>query len=187
MKARVVLYSEPQHSIFLDKAVILRTAKSIALTALLVSTSGCQLLIDNRSRGSGAVVVVPSAEWDAMRQASLKASEKPANDELGNEEPRKTQTLAEPAKITPTPGSEAISFTNYTNANLGGCATIGIIEMHHHGDIDDAITLLKNEAFRLNSNLLVPMQMNSERTDNHNVISIEARMLTCPLKLARGN
>ena len=162
--------------------MILRTAKLMALTALLISTSGCQLLIDNRSRESGAVVVVPSAEWDAMRQASLKASEKPANDEPG-----KTQTLAEPAKITPTPGSEAISFTNYTGANLGGCATIGIIEMQHRGDMDDAITLLKNEAFRLNSNLLVPMQMNSQRTDNYSMISIEARMLTCPLKLARGN
>ena len=167
--------------------MILKTAKSMALTALLISTSGCQLLIDNRSRESGAVVVVPSAEWDAMRQASLAASEKPASEEPANDEPSETPAALKPAKITPTPGSEAISFTNYTGANLGGCATIGIIEMHHRGDIDDAITLLKNEAFRLNSNLLVPMQMNSERTDDYNMISIEARMLTCPLKLARGN
>ena len=167
---------------FWTRPVILKTAKSMALTALLISTSGCQLLIDNRSRESGAVVVVPSAEWDAMRQASLAASEKPAN-----EEPGEMPTVAEPAKITPTPGSEAITFTNYTGANLGGCATIGIIEMYHRGDIDDAITLLKNEAFRLNSNLLIPTQMNSERTEDHNMISIEARMLTCPLKLARGN
>ena len=162
--------------------MILKTAKSMALTALLISTSGCQLLIDNRSRESGAVVVVPSAEWDAMRQASLAASEQPAS-----EEPGEMPAALKPAKITPTPGSESIHFTNYTGANLGGCATIGIIEMHHRGDIDDAITLLKNEAFRLNSNLLVPMQMNSERTDDYNMISIEARMLTCPLKLARGN
>ena len=162
--------------------MILKIAKSMSLTALLISTSGCQLLIDNRSRESGAVVVVPSAEWDAMRQASLAASEEPANDE-----PDEMPAALKPAKITPTPGSEAISFTNYTGANLGGCATIGIIEMHHRGDMDDAITLLKNEAFRLNSNLLVPMQMNSERTDDYNMISIEARMLTCPLKLARGN
>ena len=167
--------------------MILKTAKSMALTALLISTSGCQLLIDNRSRESGAVVVVPSAEWDAMRQASLAASEKPASEEPANDEPSETPAALKPAKITPTPGSEAISFTNYTGANLGGCATIGIIEMHHRGDMDDAITLLKNEAFRLNSNLLVPMQMNSERTDNYNMISIEARILTCPLKLARGN
>jgi hypothetical protein len=162
--------------------VILKTAKSMALTALLISTSGCQLLIDNRSRGSGAVVVVPSAEWDAMRLASLPASEQPAS-----EEPSEMPAALEPAKITPTPGSESITFTNYSGANLGGCATIGIIEMHHRGDMDDAITLLKNEAFRLNSNLLVPIQMNSERTDNYNMISIEARILACPLKLARGN
>ena len=169
----------------------------MALTALLISTSGCQLLIDNRSRESGAVVVVPSAEWDAMRQASLAASEKPASEKPASQEatsakpvkdePSETPAALKPAKITPTPGSEAISFTNYTGANLGGCATIGIIEMHHRGDMDDAITLLKNEAFRLNSNLLVPMQMNSERTDNYNMVSIEARMLTCPQKLARGN
>ena len=159
----------------------------MALTAFLISTSGCQLLIDNRSRESGAVVVVPSAEWDAMRQASLAASEKPASEEPVNDEPSETPAALKPAKITPTPGSEAISFTNYTGANLGGCATIGIIEMHHRGDIDDAITLLKNEAFRLNSNLLVPVQMNNERTDDYNMVSIEARMLTCPLRLARGN
>lgn len=172
---------------FWTRPVILKTAKSMALTALLISTSGCQLLIDNRSRESGAVVVVPSAEWDAMRQASLAASEKPASEEPANDEPDEMPAALKPAKITPTPGSEAISFTNYTGANLGGCATIGIIEIHHRGDMDDAITLLKNEAFRLNSNLLVPMQMNSERTDDYNMISIEARMLTCPLKLARGN
>ena len=167
--------------------MILKTAKSMALTALLISTSGCQLLIDNRSRESGAVVVVPSAEWDAMRQTSLAASEEATRAKPANDEPSETPAALKPAKITPTPGSEAISFTNYTGANLGGCATIGIIEMQHRGDIDDAITLLKNEAFRLNSNLLVPLQMNNERTDDYNMISIEARMLTCPLKLARGN
>ena len=171
--------------------MLLKTAKSMALTALLISTSGCQLLIDNRSRESGAVVVVPSAEWDAMRQASLAASNKPASEKPGvkpaDEKPTKMPAALKPAKITPTPGSEAITFTNYTGANLGGCATIGIIEMRHRGDMDDAITLLKNEAFRLNSNLLVPVQMNSERTDDYNMVSIEARMLTCPLKLARGN
>jgi hypothetical protein len=172
--------------------VILKTAKSMALTALLISTSGCQLLIDNRSRESGAVVVVPSAEWDAMRQASLAASEKPASEEAtsakpANDEPGEMPVALKPAKITPTPGSEAITFTNYTGANLGGCATIGIIEMQHRGDIDDAITLLKNEAFRLNSNLILPIQLNSEQIGDYTMVSIESRILACPLKLARGN
>ena len=167
--------------------MILRTAKSMALTSLLISTSGCQLLIDNRSRESGAVVVVPSAELDAMRQASLAASEKPASEEAANDEPDEMPAAFMPAKITPTPGSEAIGFTNYTGANLGGCATIGIIEMQHRGDMDDAITLLKNEAFRLNSNLLLPIKLHSEQIDDYTTVSIEARILACPLKLARGN
>jgi hypothetical protein len=172
---------------FWTRPVILKTAKSMALTALLISTSGCQLLIDNRSRESGAVVVVPSAEWDAMRQASLAASEKPASEEAANDEPDEMPAALMPAKITPTPGSEAIGFTNYTGANLGGCATIGIIEMQHRGDMDDAITLLKNEAFRLNSNLLLPIKLHSEQIDDYTMVSIEARILACPLKLARGN
>jgi hypothetical protein len=167
--------------------VILKTAKSMALTALLISTSGCQLLIDNRSRESGAVVVVPSAEWDAMRQASLEVSEKPASEKPSNDDPDEMPAAPKSAKITPTPGSETITFTNYTGANLGGCATIGIIEMQHRGDIDDAITLLKNEAFRLNSNLLLPIKLHSEQIDDYTMISIEARILACPLKLARGN
>ena len=159
----------------------------MAPTALLISTSGCQLLIDNRSRESGAVVVVPSAEWDAMRQASLVASEEATSAKPANDEPSETPAALKPAKITPTPGSEAISFTNYTGANLGGCATIGIIEMQHRGDIDDAITLLKNEAFRLNSNLILPIQLNSEQIGDYTMVSIESRILACPLKLARGN
>jgi hypothetical protein len=127
-----------------------------------------------------------------MRQASLAASEKPASEEApsakpANDEPSETPAALKPAKITPTPGSEAISFTNYTGANLGGCATIGIIEMQHRGDIDDAITLLKNEAFRLNSNLLLPIKLHSEQIDDYTMVSIEARILACPLKLARGN
>ena len=52
-----------------------KTVKMLALTAIMISVNGCQLLIDNRSRESGAVVVVPSDEWEAMRQASLAASE----------------------------------------------------------------------------------------------------------------
>ena len=52
-----------------------KTAKMLVLVVILTSTSGCQLLIDNRNRESGAVVVVPSDEWDTMRQASLAASQ----------------------------------------------------------------------------------------------------------------
>ena len=159
-----------------------KTAKLLALAAIVTSATGCQLLIDNRSRESGAVVVVPSDEWDSLRQASLAASQTPVPTET-------IDPVAEtPAvKIEPTPGSESITFTNYTGASLGGCTTLGIIELQHRGVMDDAITLLKNEAFRLNSNMLILTEMNSLPAEYTNTITIEARILTCPLRLARGN
>ena len=52
-----------------------KTAKMLVLVAIVTLSSGCQLLIDNRNRESGAVVVVPSDEWEAMRQASLTAGQ----------------------------------------------------------------------------------------------------------------
>ena len=159
-----------------------KTAKMFALAAIVTSASGCQLLIDNRSRGSGAVVVVPSEEWDAMRQASLATSQP-----LASAETTDTEAETPIVKIKPTPGSENITFSNYTSASLGGCIASGIIELQHQGAMDDAIILLKNEAFRLNSNQLIATKMNSVSANNANTINIEARMLTCPLKLAKGN
>ena len=90
-----------------------KTTKMLALAAIVTSATGCQLLIDNRNRESGAVVVVPSDEWDAMRQASLAASQTSVS-------PQTSDTNAEmlAVKIEPTPGSESITFTNYTGAVL---------------------------------------------------------------------
>ena len=158
-----------------------KTAKMLALTAVVTVVTGCQLLIDNRNRESGAVVVVPSEEWDAMRQASLAASKVaalPEADDIG------TETSA--VKIEPTPGSEAITFSNYTSSNLGGCIATGIIEVQHRGTVNDAITLLKNEAFRLNGSALIATKMNSNQANHSNTITIEARLLSCPLRMAKG-
>ena len=159
-----------------------KTAKMLVLIAIVMSANGCQLLIDNRNRESGAVVVVPSDEWEAMRQASLAASQVEALPETLD-----TEADKEMIKIEPIPGSETIKFSNYTSSNLGGCITTGVIEVQHHGAINDAITLLKNEAFQLNSNALIVIKMNSTRTDHSSTVNIEARMLTCPLRLAKGN
>ena len=159
-----------------------KTAKMLVLVTVVTSASSCQLLIDNRNRESGAVVVVPSDEWDAMRQASLAASQVAASSETKDPVVEK-----ETIKIDPTPGSEAIKFSNYTSSSLGGCITTGVIEVKHQGAINDAITLLRNEAFRLNSNALIVTKMSSTLVDHSSTVNIEARMLTCPLRLAKGN
>ena len=159
-----------------------KTATMLVLVAIVTSASGCQLLIDNRNRESGAVVVVPSDEWDSIRQAALDASKVAKLAETVDPEAEKPVL-----KIEPTPGSEAIRFSNYTSSSLGGCITAGIIEIQHRGAMNDAITLLKNEAFRLNGNALIATKMNNKIEDDVSTIKIEARMLTCPLKIAKGN
>ena len=161
---------------------MLKTAKILMLTAIMTLVTGCQLLIDNRSRESGAVVVVPSDEWEAMRQASIASSQ--ATTLL---EPSHTETEIPKMTIEPTPGSEAITFSNYTSSALGGCIATGIIEVQHHGAVNDAITLLKNEAFRLNGNALIMIKMNSTLEDHAGTVNIQARLLTCPLRIAKGN
>ena len=177
-----------------------------AIAVIGMMTSSCQLLIDNRKAGKTAVVVVPTDEWDALRGQQMRpdiandiAKEMAAGfaDELRSIQSAiaaatPTEDSIMPVKRpapTPIDGSQIIQFSNRTNSQLAGCSSIGIIEVHHTCSIDDALIILKNEAYRLNTNILVPLTMN--QTDADPVaspnIQIEARMMKCPLKLARGN
>jgi hypothetical protein len=185
--------------------------KFLAIACAATALSGCQLLLDNRDKGNAAVVVVPTADWDAMRTAGLReqvAAE--ISDGLAvaiadEVEARATKAILaaeavkaaatvkpEPAPqkgIQPIKGSESIPFSNRTNSQLGGCSTLGVIELHHTGSLEDALIVLRNETYRMNSNLLVPIK--ASRTPSKgagsNEIRIEARMMRCPIKLARGN
>ena len=177
-----------------------------AIAVIGMMTTSCQLLIDNRKTGKTSVVVVPTDEWDALRGEQMRpditrdiAKEMAADiaDELKSVQ--STTAAAPPAEPMSTPvkrpaptpidGSQIIQFSNRSNSQLAGCSSIGIIEVLHSGTIDDALIILKNEAYRLNTNILVPLKMNQTDADpiaSPN-IKIEARMMKCPLKLARGN
>ena len=177
-----------------------------AIAVISMTTTSCQLLIDNRKNGKTSVVVVPTDEWDELRGEQMRpdirhdiAKEMVAG--IANELRSIQSAIAatKPAEETimpakrpaPTPidGSQIIQFSNRTNSQLAGCSSIGIIEVLHTGTIDDALIILKNEAYRLNTNILVPLSM--KQTDADPIasanIQIEARMMKCPLKLARGN
>jgi hypothetical protein len=182
-----------------------------AIAVIGLTTASCQLLIDNRKTGKTSVVVVPTDEWDTLRGQQMRpdiasdiAEEMAVSiaDELRSGQSanaattpavdRSTEEVIMPAKHsapTPIDGSQIIQFSNRTNSQLAGCSSIGIIEVLHKGTIDDAFIILKNEAYRLNTNILVPLSMNQTDADpiaSPN-IQIEARMMKCPLKLARGN
>ena len=177
-----------------------------AIAVIAITTTGCQLLIDNRKTGKTSVVVVPTDEWDALRGQQMRPdiTRDVANEiatSIGDKLQPIQSTTAEatpadeaitPVKrptLTPIDGSQIIQFSNRTNSQLAGCSSIGIIEVLHTGTINDALIILKNEAYRLNTNILVPLTMNQTDADpiaSAN-IQIEARMMKCPLKLARGN
>lgn len=145
----------------------------VLIAAISLLTTGCQLLLDNRNTGNSAVVVVPLRDWEELRQSHSLA--------VDNE--------TEPVKIIPIEGSQEIQFSSQTNSQLAGCSAFGIIEVEHAGTMDETIIILKNEAFRLNTNTLVPMQpkQGDINTTASQKTKIEAKMMKCPLKLARGN
>ncbi len=183
-------------------AVLNRISTLTAIATISLMTAGCQLLIDNRQTGKASVVVVPTDEWDKLRGQQMRtdiARDMATSivDELLTK--RAAIGAAIPAEDIiapinrPSPiavdGSQTIQFSNRTNSQLAGCSSIGIIEVRHTGTMDNALIILKNEAYRLNTNILVPLTINqadADHTASAN-IKIEARMMKCPLKLARGN
>ena len=143
------------------------------------------MLLDKRAQGTASVVVVPTAEWDKMREDKIRTD---IVDKIAEGFREDKVVPFEPAPIIPTEGSNLIQFSNRTDSNLAGCSAIGAIEIFHKGTMDDAVIILKNEAHRLATNILVPVSMEqSETTAYASSIQIEARMMKCPLKLARGN
>ena len=150
-----------------------------AILTLSLTTAGCQILLDNRVAGKTPVVVVPVSEWDKMREAEMRFT---IEHEIEGAKP------VERPPIIPIKGSNLIQFSNRTDSNLAGCSTIGIIEVIHKGTMDEALVVLRNEAYRLNTNVLVPYAMEQEETDDivFAKIQIEARMMKCPLQLPQG-
>ena len=183
-----------------------RSSTIAAIAVIAITTTSCQLLIDNRETGKTSVVVVPTDEWDALRGQQMRPNiardiAKEMATEIADELRSAHSAVAAtapaeeaimPAKRpspTPVEGSQIIQFSNRTNSQLAGCSSIGIIEVLHTGTIDDALIILKHEAYRVNTNILVPLSINQTDADpiaSAN-IQIEARMMKCPLKLARGN
>ncbi|MDC0101033.1 hypothetical protein OAJ39_01460 [Alphaproteobacteria bacterium] len=183
-----------------------RISTLTAIATISLMTAGCQLLIDSRQTGKASVVVVPTDEWDKLRGQQIRTDiardmAKDMATSIVDELLTKQAAIgvATPAEDIiapinrPSPiafdGSQTIQFSNHTNSQLAGCSSIGIIEVRHTGTMDNALIILKNEAYRLNTNILVPLTINQADADHTALpnIKIKARMMKCPLKLARGN
>ena len=98
------------------------------------------------------------------------------------EEQRKAQLKANRPK--PLPGSEGIHFSNLSDAYLAGCRTLGIVEVHHYGSYDEALILMRNQAFQLAASVIVPLDIFQDKTvrvdDAGRLNFVKGRMLRCP-------
>ena len=185
--------------------------KFIAIACAATSLSGHELLLENRDIGNAAVVAVPTPDWYAVGAAG---SREQADTEISNglvaaiadkfgalttkaiaaaEATNVAATIklgSTPQKgIQPIKGSESIPFSSQNNGQLSGCSTLGVIELHHTGSLEDALIVLRNETHRMNSNLLLPIKASKTTSEEAGLeeINFKAQMMLCPISLSRGN
>jgi len=135
------------------------------LFSILIGLSSCQFFVDGRNE---SLLVVSAADWAELHQFQ--------------EEQRKTQLEANRPKALP--GSEGIRFSNLSDAYLAGCRTLGIVEVHHYGSYDEALILMRNQAFQLAASVIVPLDIFQDKTvrvdDAGRLNFVKGRMLRCP-------
>ncbi|MDA8881426.1 MAG: hypothetical protein ACN4F7_00950 [Candidatus Puniceispirillaceae bacterium] len=132
---------------------------------LIMLLSGCQMFVDNRKE---ALLVISADQWTDMQ---LKVTELE----------KITRARNKPVAL---PGSELIAFTSETDAYLAGCRKLGIVEVHHYGTYDEAVILIRNQAFKMEASVIAPLDAYQDKspliTEDSRLNFIQGRILRCP-------
>ena len=132
---------------------------------LIMLLSGCQMFVDNRKE---ALLVISADQWTDMQ---LKVTEL-------------EKITRERNKPVALPGSELISFSSETDAYLAGCRKLGIVEVHHYGTYDEAVILIRNQAFKMDASVIAPLDAYQDKSpliaENSRLNFIQGRILRCP-------
>ncbi|MDA7775548.1 hypothetical protein N9A03_00215 [Alphaproteobacteria bacterium] len=123
------------------------------------------MFLDERTE---ALLVISADEWTDMK---LKIAE--------------LETLTrERNKPVAIPGSELIAFSSETDAYLAGCRKLGIVEVHHYGTYDEAVILIRNQAFEMDASVIAPLDAYQDKSpliaDDSRLNFIQGRILRCP-------
>ncbi len=123
------------------------------------------MFLDDRNE---ALLVVSANEWTDMQ---LKITE------LENITRKRNKPVA-------VPGSELIGFSSETDAYLAGCRKLGIVEVHHYGTYDEAVILIRNQAFKMDASVIAPLDAYQDRSpliaEDSRLNFIQGRILRCP-------
>ena len=123
------------------------------------------MFVDNRKE---ALLVISADQWADMQ---LKVTELE----------KITRARNKPVAL---PGSELIAFTSETDAYLAGCRKLGIVEVHHYGTYDEAVILIRNQAFKMEASVIAPLDAYQDKspliTEDRRLNFIQGRILRCP-------
>ena len=132
---------------------------------LIMLLSGCQMFVDNRKE---ALLVISADQWTDMQ---LKVTEL-------------EKITRERNKPVALPGSELITFSSETDAYLAGCRKLGIVEVHHYGTYDEAVILIRNQAFKMDASVIAPLDAYQDKSpliaEENRLNFIQGRILRCP-------
>ena len=132
---------------------------------LMTLLSGCQMFLDERTE---ALLVISADEWTDMQ---IKVAELE----------KITRERNKPVAIQ---GSELISFLSETDAYLAGCRKLGIVEVHHYGTYDEAVILIRNQAFKMDASAIAPLDAYQDKSplvaEDSRLNFIQGRILRCP-------
>ena len=123
------------------------------------------MFLDDRKE---ALLVISANEWADMQ---LKITELE----------KVTRERNKPVAIS---GSELITFTSETDAYLAGCRKLGIVEVHHYGTYDEAVILIRNQAFKMDASVIAPLDAYQDKSpliaEDSRLNFIQGRILRCP-------
>ena len=123
------------------------------------------MFIDERTE---ALLVISANEWTDMQ---LKITELE----------KITRERNKPVAI---PGSELISFSSETDAYLAGCRKLGIVEVKHYGTYDEAVILIRNQAYKMDASVIAPLDAYQDKSplisEDSRLNFIQGRILRCP-------
>ena len=123
------------------------------------------MFIDERTE---ALLVISADQWSDMQ---LKITELE----------KITRERNKPSAIA---GSELIAFSSETDAYLAGCRKLGIVEVRHYGTYDEAVILIRNQAFKMDASVIAPLDAYQDKSpliaEENRLNFIQGRILRCP-------
>ncbi|MDB2389619.1 hypothetical protein N9X12_00120 [Alphaproteobacteria bacterium] len=90
--------------------------------------------------------------------------------------------VAPPPPPQPIKGSEQIGFMDKTTAHLEGCRFLSMMRLTHRGDFEDGLILLRNGAYSINANMMVPVRLVEMADPTSRLHYYHVRLLRCPMQ-----